>query len=311
MGKSRSTTLIISYLLTQRPPKILSLPPNSPPLPLTPTTAISLIRQSRPMVEPNPGFMQQLELYYSLGCPADVTSTQAYKRWRFDQEVRESVAIGRAPEQVRFEDDNESNGGVEITPQEHSSSSGPDHDVQKSKRHFEYRCRKCRHSLSATPYLVSHTPKPNPTPLTQASNTSNANPSPPPPCAHIYTQPLLWMKPELSKGNLNGRLNCPKCNTNVGKYAWQGLKCSCGAWMVPAITLARTRVDEVAMTRREGAGSGGAGLARNGSSSDVGHVHEQEKGDTLKQTNDELARSRERLRNLGIRMPPNVNVGKM
>ena len=53
------------------------------------------------------------------------------------------------------------------------------------------------------------------------------------------------MKPELEQGKLDGRLECPKCKTNVGKYAWQGMRCSCGAWVVPAITLAKGKVDEV------------------------------------------------------------------
>lgn len=53
------------------------------------------------------------------------------------------------------------------------------------------------------------------------------------------------MRPELEQGNLDGRLECPKCKTNVGKYAWQGMRCSCGAWVVPAITLAKGKVDEV------------------------------------------------------------------
>jgi len=48
----------------------------------------------------------------------------------------------------------------------------------------------------------------------------------------------------LEKGLLDGRLECPKCCANVGRYAWQGMKCSCGAWVVPAITLAKAKVDE-------------------------------------------------------------------
>jgi dual specificity phosphatase 12 len=52
------------------------------------------------------------------------------------------------------------------------------------------------------------------------------------------------MKPELEQGKLEGRLECPKCKCNVGKYAWQGMRCTCGAWVVPAITLAKNRVDE-------------------------------------------------------------------
>jgi len=60
------------------------------------------------------------------------------------------------------------------------------------------------------------------------------------------------MRSELEQGKLDGRLECPKCNTNVGKYAWQGMRCSCGDWVVPAITLAKGKVDEV------GVRSGGA-----------------------------------------------------
>lgn len=52
------------------------------------------------------------------------------------------------------------------------------------------------------------------------------------------------MRPELEQGKLDGRLECPKCKTNVGKYAWQGMRCSCGDWVVPAISLAKARIDE-------------------------------------------------------------------
>lgn len=52
------------------------------------------------------------------------------------------------------------------------------------------------------------------------------------------------MRPELEQGKLDGRLECPKCSTNVGKYAWQGMRCSCGEWIIPAISLAKARIDE-------------------------------------------------------------------
>lgn len=53
------------------------------------------------------------------------------------------------------------------------------------------------------------------------------------------------MRQELEQGRLDGRLECPKCKTNIGKYAWQGMRCSCGAWVVPGISLAKAKVDEV------------------------------------------------------------------
>lgn len=52
------------------------------------------------------------------------------------------------------------------------------------------------------------------------------------------------MRPELEQGKLDGRLECPKCSTNVGKYAWQGMQCNCGEWIVPGISLAKGRIDE-------------------------------------------------------------------
>lgn len=52
------------------------------------------------------------------------------------------------------------------------------------------------------------------------------------------------MRPELELGKLDGRLECPKCKTNVGKYAWQGMQCSCGDWVVPGISLSKGRIDE-------------------------------------------------------------------
>jgi dual specificity phosphatase 12 len=52
------------------------------------------------------------------------------------------------------------------------------------------------------------------------------------------------MRPELEQGKLEGRLECPKCHTNVGKYAWQGMQCSCGVWVLPGISLSKGRIDE-------------------------------------------------------------------
>ena len=55
------------------------------------------------------------------------------------------------------------------------------------------------------------------------------------------------MRPELELGKLEGRLDCPKCCAKVGSYAWHGLRCSCGATVVPGISIARGKADEVAV----------------------------------------------------------------
>ncbi|MCJ1352060.1 MAG: tyrosine protein phosphatase yvh1 [Icmadophila ericetorum] len=223
MGKSRSASVIIAYLM--------SLSPTT-----TPTIALASLRKARPMAEPNSGFMQQLELYHQMGCPNDVNIHPMYQRWLYQQEVKLSIACGRAPESIRFEDETADGTG---------------------RGEVEIRCRKCRRSLATSAYLIPHSPKTSSVShnnendqeadMKPISSLGPTNSIPQQQCAHLFLDPLSWMRPELEQGKLDGRLECPntKCKTNVGKYAWQGMKCSCRAWVVPAITLARGRVDEI------------------------------------------------------------------
>lgn len=72
------------------------------------------------------------------------------------------------------------------------------------------------------------------------------------------------MRPALEQGLLNGRLECPnqKCQAQIGRYAWQGMRCSCGVWVCPAFSLQKGRVDEI--TKRgesvQGQGQGNDGI---------------------------------------------------
>lgn len=122
MGKSRSATICIAYLLHKQRSA------------LTPQSALALIRESRPLCEPNDGFMEQLNLYHEMGCPEEVTDHPVYQRWLYRREVEESVACGRAPElkSVRFEDEQ------------------PQQPQQRSKPTVEIKCRRCR-SVSLFP----------------------------------------------------------------------------------------------------------------------------------------------------------------
>ena len=228
MGKSRSATLLIAYLLS-----ILPTPSN------TPSSILETIRICRPLAEPNRGFMQQLELYHRMGCPTDVAAHPVYQRWLFQQEVEMSNACNRAPENIHFSD----------------QAKG---DADVGNGDLEYRCRKCRLSLATSTFLIAHNPKtPSNSQIPSKSHNPISSPDlalprPQPQCAHLFLNPLSWMGPELEQGKLEGRLECPnvKCKANIGKYAWQGMRCSCGEWVVPGISLARGRVDEVKSRNR-------------------------------------------------------------
>ncbi|KAL8718719.1 MAG: hypothetical protein Q9225_004183 [Loekoesia sp. 1 TL-2023] len=225
MGKSRSATLILAYLIAD-----LQI--------YTPAAALMLLRRGRPMAEPNPGFMDQLHLYHRMHCPLDVASQPLYQRWCYKREVERSKKAEQAPgsEFIVFEDeappDEENDDGKPKWDIDSEEDEGKDEETAKE----EYRCRRCRTQLGNSSYLVLHTPR----------NTSSTQ------CAHLFLHPLSWMRPVLSQGNLDGRLECPnaRCKQNVGKYAWQGMKCSCGEWVVPGISIGRGKVDVV--RRKEG-----------------------------------------------------------
>lgn len=110
MGKSRSATCVIAYLMQKHHISV--------------SEALSQVQQARPIIEPNEGFMKQLELYGQMKTPENVEDTPAYQRWVYQREIELSRAVGQAPEaeKIRFEDEH-------VTDQTASS---------------ELRCRKCR-----------------------------------------------------------------------------------------------------------------------------------------------------------------------
>lgn len=319
MGKSRSATLILAYLLYATrdfpsPPSMPSPTPSTPPpLPktcLTPSSALSLLRQNHPLAEPNAGFQHQLQLYADMGCPGTSETLDAhpiYQRWLYQRHVETWLAADQAPpvETVRFEDeDGKARRGEAMVER------GSGDQVQEEKRDGErkdgddtqIRCRKCRATLATGRFVVEHKP-----PISRKKpakkggrDERSQGASSEAPCAHVFLTPLSWMRPFLSApsesstpapnivfssskspssssaepeeepeqdqgqeqpGPLSGRLLCPspRCHgdTHVGKFAWQGMSCSCGEWVTPAFALARRCVDILPSTSSILAGKGG------------------------------------------------------
>ncbi|KAJ4265365.1 tyrosine protein phosphatase yvh1 [Fusarium torreyae] len=233
-GKSRSISVVVAYLLRRYPNRF---DPNVTPTAVSDPThsvsqddssaekrsrketaqnavhaALTWIRRTRPMAEPNEGFMEQLALWWEMGCPDDVESHPVYQRWAYKREIDENLAVGQAPTRLRFEDE-------EAQPRDESGLS--------------LRCKKCRRTLVTAPFIMDHRP---------SDKKSSA-----PTCQHYFVEPLSWMRGVLEQGDLNGRLLCPnaKCGAGVGRYDWKGFRCSCGGWVTPAFSLQKARVDDV------------------------------------------------------------------
>ncbi|PNS20047.1 Tyrosine-protein phosphatase yvh1 [Sphaceloma murrayae] len=111
MGKSRSATVVIAYLMKH--------------FDLGPKEALAKLREARPFVDPNDGFIEQLNLFRAMDMPNELDEVPAYQRWLYQREVELSRACGQAPDadKIRFEDEQ---------PGQPKAST------------FEMRCKKCR-----------------------------------------------------------------------------------------------------------------------------------------------------------------------
>ncbi|KAK1243424.1 hypothetical protein MKX07_004052 [Trichoderma sp. CBMAI-0711] len=285
-GKSRSISAIIAYLLWRYPDRFTgpagaelaaTLPEAQHPEDSYKSfsepvrAALALIKQTRPLAGPNTGFMAQLDLWWQMGCPADgdMEAQPIYQRWLYQRAARESLAVGQAPSQLWFEDEAAAQSPSHPAASSLSSSSSPSPAPTAGRR---LRCKKCRRILATGPFIVPHQPRASGG-GESGSDGDNSTLSPPPPsssplCQHYFVEPLSWMRAELEKGELSGRLACPnpKCGAGVGRYDWKGFPCSCGAREDPAFSLQKARVEEEVSRAplRMPPGRGGSGSGSKG-----------------------------------------------
>ncbi|KAL8378138.1 hypothetical protein RB595_008717 [Gaeumannomyces hyphopodioides] len=247
MGKSRSVTATLAYLLWKHPARFGGADRRNPDRDAAARAAVAAalewVRATRPMAEPNGGFSRQLEMWWDMGTPARADDAVArhptYRRWLYRREVEESARVGRAPDWIRFED--------EVQPDEEEEEEDKDQNALASDpagtggtqvaKALEVRCKKCRRVLTTGRFIVAHAQR---RPTGYAAQVA---------CPHVFVEPLSWMRPVLEAGELEGRLVCPsaKCGASIGRYAWQGFKCSCDGWVCPAFSLQKSKVDEVAV----------------------------------------------------------------
>ncbi|KAK9456437.1 protein-tyrosine phosphatase-like protein [Dipodascopsis uninucleata] len=213
-GISRSVTLVTAYIMWKRK--------------CSTEEALDIIRQGRTIANPNESFREQLDIYTQEGYEID-NSSPIYRRWLLRKETEISTANGMAPIPTSYSSVNQLN------------ANKPSDDSKESVT--ELRCKKCRCALAQTSAIVPHIPK-SPLRSSQTKIGPGMRSILSPQCMHYFLDPVLWMKTELEKGNLEGKLECPKCKSKVGTYRWQGLKCTCGDWVTPGIVLQRSRVDE-------------------------------------------------------------------
>lgn len=184
--------------------------------------------------QPNDGFVLQLHLYKHCGCCDDVKDLDAkYPEYRaFSMSLLQQNDLQK-------------------------DSGYKDIDVKpKDNPEYVLRCKKCGQILGSSKVIVPHTPPTDDADkqkyfyktffwTKEIVGVEKASRE----CTHYFVEPLNWMKPEIQRGELEGRFDCFKCGSKVGGYHWQGSRCSCGRWMVPAIHLLKAKVDKIAVKK--------------------------------------------------------------
>ncbi|GAB4823746.1 hypothetical protein N2152v2_010792 [Parachlorella kessleri] len=242
-GVSRSVAVVMAYLMASQPK-------------LTALQALELVREAHPPACPNPGFMQQLELFRAMGCRLD-ESFLPYKRFLLGR-------VGKAYEET---------GLLDAASLAQPTDAG-DNDATL------YRCRKCR-TLVATSHNVVEVeqgPGAGAFPwrkrdkqqrqLTAGSSTpgeqeqqqylepweqmdgggavlGSGSSGGSGDGGSLFTEPLRWMAGMVVGGPVQGKLYCPKCSARLGSFNWSGTQSSSGGWVVPSFQLHMTRLDAI------------------------------------------------------------------
>ncbi|KAI9330616.1 protein-tyrosine phosphatase-like protein [Obelidium mucronatum] len=230
-GVSRSATLVAAYLMKTRD--------------LDVEGAVALIREGRPCVCPNDGFIKQLEIYKRMGCVVNKESSE-YRRFLLSLAASEQQQLGTLTKLRMTADPTK------------AKSTGP----QQQQQPRSLRCKMCRRMLLPMDAIIPHESgtgqnafqyRKRDSAITQmttaaaaassASQSSNNSK-----CSSYCTEPMEWME-EVSDGHLEGKIACPntKCNSKLGSFSWSGIACPCGTWVAPAFMINKQKVDVIGL----------------------------------------------------------------
>ncbi|XP_068968629.1 dual specificity protein phosphatase MPK-4 isoform X2 [Bombus flavifrons] len=218
-GISRSATIVIAYLMKKYKKSFYD--------------AFEAVKEKRRFVGPNAGFLAQLKLYEEMGFGVDNTNVQ-FKMYK----------LQIAGDKMRK---------AKILPQ--NCADLIKSDPALATVHPEptvYRCKKCRRIIASASNVLPHMP--NERQIWRHISTRKASrelleplqkreQQPAEFCTKIlFVEPLAWM-PDITH-NVEGKLNCPKCNTKLGSFSWiAGSQCPCGSKIAPAFYLVPSKVD--------------------------------------------------------------------
>lgn len=246
-GVSRSAAVVAAYLMKTRK--------NDPDFDAR--KAVDLIRARRPSVQPNEGFMRQLELWRAMGCRLDYSASKAFKLYRL-QAIHERVKVaGILPRREEMIGGPASPGLS--TP---TSTNSTCEASLKPKFQTTYKCKKCRTALVGLKDVLPHIKGQSATCETllafdarakaSQSDGENVDEKKLVECRNgIFVAPVRWMNGLFvtnGKSGLSEKLRCPNCQSKIGSFSWVGrVPCACGGGIAPGFIINLSKVDKCTM----------------------------------------------------------------
>ncbi len=200
--------------------------------------------QKQGWVHPNEGFMNQLNWYAEMGFKID-GSSKGYRLWMAERmaawkaiSVKQGLPLHFFPEYSDLAELDLSNtsdntehlvnsiGVSEAAKEQNNQPTIQTKQAQMPRGKQSYKCRKCRNFLFTEDQVTQH-----------EVGTKGQ-------CTLYFVEPLDWIA-GIVRGNMDGKVECPKCHFKMGNWAWSGMPCSCGTWVAPGFGIAKQKVDLV------------------------------------------------------------------
>ncbi|KAF9579834.1 dual specificity phosphatase 12 [Lunasporangiospora selenospora] len=258
-GASRSVTIVCAYLMKTKQ--------------ISTEEAIALVRELRPIADPNNGFRAQLDLYADIEYEVDINRSE-YRRFLISAMAAEREMIGYIQEMTLAADPMKAvQSGPRIAGRLPAGPlpappTGPLPDVRamidprgsttlgqaQSRPLPPLKCKKCRRALVSRDNVIEHMPGQGQNAFEyrkrdavlhiseaiQSNNTTVRHGASGAGCQQYFVEPVEWIQ---GLQGLEGKIACPKCDSKLGAFNWSGDQCSCGAWVTPAFMMHKGKVD--------------------------------------------------------------------
>ncbi|KAI9209360.1 protein-tyrosine phosphatase-like protein [Polychytrium aggregatum] len=226
-GISRSASIIVAYLMKAQK--------------LEYEQALEILHQQHPRAEPNSGFEEQLRLFAELNYVVDLEETR-YRRFLMTRMAQQRDKLGYIPQLV-LGCDPLKDAPIAGVP---SITGGVQPIPRTGIRILQLRCKKCRRILVSKDNIMEHNPGAGETSFAYNKRGQGLGPNAQAKskCNLFFIEPMEWIH-GLDDGSVEGKIQCPKCESKLGSYNWSGSQCSCGEWITPSFALQKSKVDEV------------------------------------------------------------------